>query len=388
MSDTLKLLMCSPFPLDRRLGAPKVLIELAEALASYDWDISLVDQGQMLETLNKWGIGISGTYEENLHHYLQKVSHQFDVVDYDHEYLPFARGDFAHSSLMVARSVLFGLHHRWVRIPRLHRGRDLLLDWFRSPRPPSISPERIERIEKSLREADLINVSNSRDLEEIQRHGLGAEKTCVFPYGFRPRGDRKDQAPVPRLPDTPRVAFVGSFDERKGGADFPSIFERISGEIPGVQMRLLGTAGVFRTAAEVKAFFPRRLRKHIEVIPIYDPEELPELLKDCSAGIFPSYLEGFAFAILEMMATGVPVVAYDAPGACDILDQYSLVPTGDREEMALRVIKWLKDPEKLTQARIAAKARSAFFNWDRIAKETDRVYREALRKHCLQREAV
>ena len=57
--------------------------------------------------------------------------------------------------------------------------------------------------------------------------------------------------------------------------------------VPGCRFKLLGTKGMLRTAGEVSAAFPRRLRPAVEVVPEFDPAKLPGLLADCSAGVFP-----------------------------------------------------------------------------------------------------
>ncbi len=94
----------------------------------------------------------------------------------------------------------------------------------------------------------------------------------------------------------------------------PRIVERVVHDAPGTRFRLLGTSGMFPSADDVQRCFPRDLRRYVEVVPTYDPAELPGLLADCAMGFFPSYLEGFAFAVLEMLAASLPVVAYDVPG--------------------------------------------------------------------------
>ena len=74
-------------------------------------------------------------------------------------------------------------------------------------------------------------------------------------------------------------------------------------------------------------YFPKKLRGYIEVIPQFHPDELPILLSSCSLGIFPSYLEGFAFGVLEMLAAALPVIAYDTPGAPMMVPEQYLVPS-------------------------------------------------------------
>ncbi|MFM6472484.1 MAG: glycosyltransferase family 4 protein, partial [Dolichospermum sp.] len=70
----------------------------------------------------------------------------------------------------------------------------------------------------------------------------------------------------------------------------------------------------------------------INIIPQYNSEELPMLLSGATVGAFPSYIEGFGFAVLEKLASGLPTIAYDVPGPREILkllDGSLLTPVGD-----------------------------------------------------------
>jgi glycosyltransferase involved in cell wall biosynthesis len=302
-------------------------------------------------------------------------------MEYDHEYLPYSRKEFPQHPLFVTRSVLLALHYRTVKIPRIKRTRDLVLDLVRGSKPPHISDERYERTLKTLQQADFINVSTTKDLPVLKEKGIDPAKVAVFPYGLSEDLISAYEKLSSDLPSIPCIAFVGTFDERKGGADLPRIFNKVARAIPGARMRLLGTAGLFQTTDEVRNLFPLHLRRQLEVYPKYVTEALPGLLEDCSAGVFPSYLEGFGFAVLEMLAAGLPVAAYDVPGPCDIVTEDYLAESGNWERLADRLVSLLKNPEKLKEERQKARERAKLFRWKQIAADTDRVYREAVRKH-------
>ena len=85
----------------------------------------------------------------------------------------------------------------------------------------------------------------------------------------------------------------------------PRIVERVVRKAPETRFRLLGTRGMFASADDVLRRFPRTVRRHVEVVPTFDAGELPRLLADCAMGFFPSYLEGFPFAVLEMLAASL-----------------------------------------------------------------------------------
>jgi len=112
-------------------------------------------------------------------------------------------------------------------------------------------------------------------------------------------------------------------------------------------------------------------------VPHFDPDDLPELLSRATVGICPSYFEAFGFSVLEMLAAGIPVVAYRSPGPTVMLSDEYLVPRGDRKEMSRRVLSLLQDADKLSLARTHARHQASRFNWEDIARTTLSLYDSA-----------
>lgn len=372
----MRALLCSPVPVDPRLGAAKVYIEVASALRGVGWDVELVDPDEV------GAPGRTPGYPLALREYLRRRADQFDVVEYEHEHLPFPRSDFPPSPLFVARSVLLVHHMVTTPIPIRPGLRPWVGKLLRGRRRRRQLAQLAADATNTCREADLVNVPNPDDRDELARHGIDSSKVVVLPFGLT----------VERLaalaaawgaPPGPTVAFVGTVDPRKGMRDLPVIADHLASRVPGAGLRLLGTRGMLRTAAEVLALFPRRLRNRVEVIPAFDPSELPGLLAGCAAGVFPSIVEGFPFGVLEMLAAGLPVVAYRAPGAPAMLADEYLVPRGDAAAAGARLAALLTDRDRLTAARAEARTRSGDFTWDDIGRRTAAEYtrRLAARRH-------
>jgi glycosyltransferase involved in cell wall biosynthesis len=302
----------------------------------------------------------------------------YDVVDFDHEYLPFARSELPPATLLVARSIL--LCHQVVSrtFPRPWSARRFAGMAVRGRGRRSNAAEMLDFASRSVGEADLVNVCNDDDAALLIQSGLDPDKIIVFPFGMSRERAEEFAAMSPGRPHGPIVAFVGTFDWRKGAADMPEIAEHVVREAPATRFRLLGTKGMFATARDVLRRFPERLRPHIEVVPTFRPGDLPRLLEDCSLGFFPSYLEGFGFGVLEMLAASLPVVAYDAPGPPMMLDPAFLISPGDREAMARRILVLLQDAACLGQARAAAHRRAQDFSWEEIAQRTAMLYADRL----------
>ena len=378
-----RILFCSPYPLSKLLGGPKVILELVEAMEELGWKCDLLGRNDICKETSNSNASID-IYKRSLFEHLQKHAAEYDVVDYDHHCLPYPRTQFANGTLFVARSVLLAHHFECISIPR---GRG----W--KPKLYSLMNGKKERLERrhrtidaqtTMAQADIVNVSNHSDKEELIRNGIPGEKIVVIPFGIsqsrRPLFDTVSNA----VPSKPVVAFVGTFDYRKGAREFPAIVQQIVAAVPEVRFRLLGTAGMFQTEAEVLAHFPAVLYQRITVIPRFQPEELPSLLASCSVGIFPSHIEGFGFGVLEMLAAAIPVIAYDAPGPPMMLPAEYLVARGDAKAMSDKIAALLKNETKLRDARCWAKQQSQQFSWKKIAQTTSEIYQEQCKKRQVE----
>lgn len=379
---SMKILFCSPTAITNKLGTPKILIELTEELEKLGWNCKIIGPSDIVESQNLKKYSRL-EYAQKLRQYLHKYAVEYDVVDYDHEHLPYPRTDFNNHTLFVARSSLLIHHFKNIKIPHTKkiksRIRSLVLGKFDEVQ----ARERLRRAQKTVEEADLVNVLNEDDKQELIKTGISDNKIVVFPNAISQERRALFNAVSSVPPLEPKVAFVGTFDNRKGAYDFPVIIQHIINAVPKVNFCLMGTYGLYQTVQEVLTFFPKNLVSCIDVIPKFYPNELPELLSSCSVGIFPSYVEGFPFGVLEMLAASVPVIAYNSPGSPMMLPPEYLVFPGDTTTMSKKVINLLTDTSKLATTRIWAKNQSQQFCWQKVAKQTSQIYLEHWRKKQL-----
>jgi glycosyltransferase involved in cell wall biosynthesis len=377
----MRILFCNPaYNLSKELGAAKVSMELAEELEQLGWECKIVGLYEIVPPRTR---NVTRKYSSYLRRYLRENAHNYDVVEYDHGHLPYPRSEFSSRPLFVARSVLLTHHLNNVAFPQekdfKSRVRSSLnLNWLRRR-------ESQRRAEKTVKQADLINVANYDDHAALLRSGVQAEKIIVIPYGIsrsrRPFFDAVSSDP----PLLPKVAFIGTFDSRKGAIEFPVIVNQVCTAVPEATFILLGT---WSDQQAVLSRFPEEIRGRIEVIPKYPAERLHEFLAACSVGVFPSYVEGFGFGILEMLAASIPVIAYDSPGPPMMLPSDYLVPRGNTNALSSKVIDLLSDHASLLVAREWAKQQSQHFCWQRIAKQTSEVYLGQLRRRTDQTKEI
>jgi starch synthase len=227
---------------------------------------------------------------------------------------------------------------------------------------------RLERALRSLavRRPDGLFVAAGGEAARLRGHyALKGEKVArVFnPLDlseWRP-GDRAAARKTLGIPDSARVAvWHGRVDFRRKGLDvLLAAWRRVRDERPERDLRLF-LVGTGNDAAE--------LRAAAEGVPglvwvdeyVREQRRLLTYLHAADVYAFPSRHEGFAVAPLEAMASGLPVVAADAPGVGDLLEGGEdaggvVVPRGDAAAFAAALARLLDDAA-LCQA-LGARAR-------------------------------
>lgn len=215
------------------------------------------------------------------------------------------------------------------------------------------------RVERALRRlavrgADGLFVAAGGEAARLRgRYALKGEKVArVFnPLDlseWRP-GDRAAARRTLGIHEAARVAvWHGRVDFRRKGLDvLLEAWRRVCDERPGRDLRLL-LVGTGHDAAELRSASDgvRGLTWVDEYVS--SRGRLQTYLHAADVYAFPSRHEGFAVAPLEAMASGLPVVAADAPGVGDLLEGGEdaggvVVPRGDAAAFAAALARLLDD---------------------------------------------
>ncbi|MBK1441654.1 glycosyltransferase [Parapedobacter sp. ISTM3] len=378
----MKIAFFSPIPFSKKLGATKNRLELAEALRELGWSTDLIDSKMLGLTDN--ASQIKNEYRIRLKEYLIEGASRYDVILYEYDTLPFERSLFSESTLLVARPALVDFHHLKIKIPydlKTHLSNIVRKTLQLTDRRKYMlrQKEKFAR-EESLRNCDLIQVQNSID-SELMASKYPQKQILLIPNGIAKDRFTKFQSiqrNYQNLHDKPVIAFVGTFDYRKGAMDFLYIIAKIQNRFRGVTFKFIGARGLFRSTQSILNFFPYKLRKHIEIVLEFEPDDLPLLLADCHIGVFPSYFESFGFGALEMMCSGLPVVGYKSPGPNDFLLRSLQVDVGDKSELVKKILDLLDNPNFLSEKSAEARKATEKYQWHLIAKEADSAYKKIL----------
>jgi len=107
--------------------------------------------------------------------------------------------------------------------------------------------------------------------------------------------------------------------------------------------------------------------------------DLPTLYRAAEVLILLSYYEGFGLPILEAMASGIPVVASYSTSLPEVVGEAGLLVDPDApEQIALALRQIIRDGELRDHCITAGLEKARSFTWERCARLTYEVYREAL----------
>lgn len=382
----LKVLFGMPDQYRKDQGASRVFIDIATEFEKHGVKTEVAHIGNICSEEDYYSLPNEKEqihfFSKSLDQYFKSKINEFDIFDFDYRYIDFNRLEFPKEKLFVARSTLLCHHLLEVNIPSFPTFKSRLAKMIKQPGRTSFTKWKSNAATHVFQQADLVNVSNDLDIDILKRHGVAEDKLFRVHYGLRDdefeklQSDKRELNPNEKI----RVGFVGTFDPRKGANEFSKVVRTLRAANPNFHFLLAGTRSIFQDAESVLNFFDPQDRDFIEVVPKFPPTDLPQYLQSCHFGIFPSYYEGFGYGVIEMMASGLPVFAYDVPGPHDILKPEFLSPVGNWKSLTQKIINSVNDND-LYQSQIDySLTRASEFKVARFAEDTLKKYEECLRK--------
>ena len=177
--------------------------------------------------------------------------------------------------------------------------------------------------------------------------------------------------------ERPTVLFLGRVDEpRKGLSVLLEALPSLVAAVPDLRVVVAGPGELDlsgldeRAAAAVAHLGPLNEEEKVQAFRAADVYVAPHTGQ-----------ESFGIVLLEAMAAGAPVVASDIDAFRRVLadgEAGELFEPGDSQDLAGAVVDLLGDPDRQEQLRQAGYARAAEFDWSRVARDIEHVYRSVV----------
>lgn len=227
------------------------------------------------------------------------------------------------------------------------------------------------------------NIGVSSAVCDFLRH-LSAKECIVIHNGIDTSIFRKKNSNLRDkliLRDSVVITFVGRLIYAKGAHDLISVFAEIEREFNNLKLLIVGY-GPYRR--ELEKLAEKTCKERILFLGQKNQEEIIEILSITDIFVNPSYSEGFGLTVVEAGAIGLPIVATDIGGVKDIIENYKtglLVPSGDTKLLKEKISELIIETD--LRKNLGENAHKVFkekFDWDKIAKEYERVYKEVIER--------
>ena len=173
------------------------------------------------------------------------------------------------------------------------------------------------------------------------------------------------------------IVFWARLYSLKGILEVPYIIRQIVKKYDDIKLKLFGK---FYNDIEKNHFFnllkKLGIERNVEYLGFLPEEKKYEIVSKARAVLYPSHSDSFSLVILESLALGTPVVAYDLLGPRSVYEGLSavkFVKEFDIKGMAREVLKLITMKDEEYYALIYNRQLDAFLeehsSWDKVAEE-------------------
>jgi glycosyltransferase involved in cell wall biosynthesis len=216
-------------------------------------------------------------------------------------------------------------------------------------------------------------VACSAGLKDRALRFLPSEQIEVVPNGvdletFRPA------EPAPAAQDQPlKLLTVGRLSATKRLSLLIEAVEHLRATGAQVKLDIIGGGAL---EAELRQLLDRKqLRDAVTLAGRHSAREMPEIYCRHNVFVSASSQEGMSNAMLEAMASGLPIVTTRCEGLDELIDDNGLIVDEATPDALTRAIQTLiDDPAKRQAMAVAARKQAEKFNWGAVAEAYLQVY--------------
>jgi glycosyltransferase involved in cell wall biosynthesis len=243
------------------------------------------------------------------------------------------------------------------------------------------------RLPLAARASSMIITATESVKREICEHlRVKPERVAVTPYAprrsFRPLPLAETIITRHRLGvEDEFILFVGTIEPRKNLLTLVRAFNEILRHTSlRPQLVIAGREGWLTN--DLHSFIEQSGINDRLLLTGYLPEEdLAALYSSCRVCVYPSLYEGFGLPPLEAMACGAPVITSNIQTIVEtVADAARLIAPTDTHALARAIIELLNDEAARRRLSSTGLERASQFSWERTARLTLDVYREALKR--------
>lgn len=206
----------------------------------------------------------------------------------------------------------------------------------------------------------------SEGLKDRALRFLPSASIDVIPNGVET--DRFHPAQAGATADKLRLLTVGRLSATKRVEMLIDAVEILHAD--GVKLHLTVAGGGQLEPALKETVSQRKLGEIVEIAGRIDPENMPQVYRESDIFVSATAQEGMSNAMLEAMASGLPVITTRCEGVEELItDNGVIVERASAEEIAGAVRNLADKPQERREMAVAARSRAEQFTWSRSARE-------------------
>lgn len=226
----------------------------------------------------------------------------------------------------------------------------------------AVYPDRWRRLETAIYRNATVLFVRSRHVERslVEDYGIAPERIeCVYAGSNAGATTLVADGSETDRPVGKRILFVGMDWERKGGPVLMRAFRRVRDAHPDAELVVVGKS-------------PAIDEPNVKVVGQLPVERIADEYRRAAVLCVPTLREPFGVVFVEAMNHGVPIVSTTVGALPDMVEDGVngfLVPPGDADALADRLVTLLGDPGLAAAMAIRSKAlANDRYNWDAVGR--------------------